>query len=53
MEGNWQELKGGRRQCDQMARLFFVYLAIYNNKNLLYLVVNICKSRFKILSNTK
>ena len=39
-------------QCDQMASLFFQYLAIYWNEKLLFRH-NVCQRRFKILPYTK
>ena len=36
------------KQCDQMAKLFFSILDIYDNENLL-LWQTVCHSRFKIL----
>ena len=48
-KGQWL----GHNQCDQMARIIFLYLAIYYNENSPYLALNIYQSRFKNLPNTK
>ena len=41
-----------RLQCDQLARLFLQYLAIYKNDNLL-IWRKVCQSKFEIEPNTK
>ena len=40
------------KQCDQMVRLVFHYLAIYNNENL-PISYKLCQSGFKTLPSTK
>ena len=46
------KLRRSGSQCDQMARLFFQFLAVYCNESLPHWR-NVCQSRLTILPNTK